>query len=243
MSNSSLILTEEIPWRRLKVAAVTSLTLLRLALTPIIFIGLYNARYGEAIFELLVAEATDVLDGRLARHWGVTTSLGASLDTWADKVLHVSLLFFFLVWPRPDLPHYFLFRDWFRWLGEFIVRHAEILAGVVVFTLVLAIELMLAFSRVDWFKTLWANLPFLNNRWRIIKDKRAKPAGKRKTVFHAICLECYILGAYLGASAFGETYLHEAKLSVTVAQLALLASLVYAKRSLKSRYVPSSESA
>ena len=34
-----------------------------------------------------VAAATDWLDGRLARRWGVTSKLGSFLDTTADKLL------------------------------------------------------------------------------------------------------------------------------------------------------------
>lgn len=34
-----------------------------------------------------LAAATDAVDGRLARRWGVTTRLGSFLDTTADKVL------------------------------------------------------------------------------------------------------------------------------------------------------------
>jgi CDP-diacylglycerol--glycerol-3-phosphate 3-phosphatidyltransferase len=34
-----------------------------------------------------IAAATDWIDGRLARRWGVTTKLGSFLDTTADKLL------------------------------------------------------------------------------------------------------------------------------------------------------------
>ena len=34
-----------------------------------------------------VAAATDWIDGRLARRWGVTSKLGSFLDTTADKLL------------------------------------------------------------------------------------------------------------------------------------------------------------
>jgi len=40
---------------------------------------------GAIVFVL--AAATDWFDGRLARRWGVTTRLGAFLDTTADKLL------------------------------------------------------------------------------------------------------------------------------------------------------------
>jgi CDP-diacylglycerol---glycerol-3-phosphate 3-phosphatidyltransferase len=39
-----------------------------------------------------VAAATDWIDGRLARRWGVTTKLGSFLDTTADKLLVTGVL-------------------------------------------------------------------------------------------------------------------------------------------------------
>jgi CDP-diacylglycerol---glycerol-3-phosphate 3-phosphatidyltransferase len=44
-----------------------------------------------AIF-FFVGAATDWVDGRLARRWGVTTRLGAFLDTTADKLLVTTAL-------------------------------------------------------------------------------------------------------------------------------------------------------
>jgi CDP-diacylglycerol--glycerol-3-phosphate 3-phosphatidyltransferase len=43
--------------------------------------------YTAAAIVFLVAAVTDWFDGRLARRWGVTTTLGAFLDTTADKLL------------------------------------------------------------------------------------------------------------------------------------------------------------
>jgi CDP-diacylglycerol--glycerol-3-phosphate 3-phosphatidyltransferase len=39
-----------------------------------------------------VAAATDWVDGRLARRWGVTTKFGSFLDTTADKILVAGVL-------------------------------------------------------------------------------------------------------------------------------------------------------
>ena len=39
-----------------------------------------------------IAAATDWIDGRLARRWGVTTKLGSFLDTTADKILVAGVL-------------------------------------------------------------------------------------------------------------------------------------------------------
>jgi CDP-diacylglycerol---glycerol-3-phosphate 3-phosphatidyltransferase len=68
-------------------------TSMRIVLTPIVM-GLLLADgsspatasdIAAALF--CVAAATDWIDGRLARRWGVTTTLGSFLDTTADKLL------------------------------------------------------------------------------------------------------------------------------------------------------------
>jgi CDP-diacylglycerol---glycerol-3-phosphate 3-phosphatidyltransferase len=66
-------------------------TATRIFLTPVV---MWLVLYGEgnsaelaaaALFG--VAAATDWVDGRLARRWGVTSKLGSFLDTTADKLL------------------------------------------------------------------------------------------------------------------------------------------------------------
>jgi CDP-diacylglycerol---glycerol-3-phosphate 3-phosphatidyltransferase len=68
-------------------------TSLRIVLTPVVM-GLLlidgtepatAADVAAALF--CVAAATDWIDGRLARRWGLTTKLGSFLDTTADKLL------------------------------------------------------------------------------------------------------------------------------------------------------------
>jgi CDP-diacylglycerol--glycerol-3-phosphate 3-phosphatidyltransferase len=68
-------------------------TSLRIVLTPVVM-GLVMADGAEpataahiAAALFCVAAATDWIDGRLARRWGVTTTLGSFLDTTADKLL------------------------------------------------------------------------------------------------------------------------------------------------------------
>jgi CDP-diacylglycerol--glycerol-3-phosphate 3-phosphatidyltransferase len=68
-------------------------TSLRIVLTPIV-VGLVLMDGGHpgtaadvAAVLFCVAAATDWIDGRLARRWGVTTKLGSFLDTTADKLL------------------------------------------------------------------------------------------------------------------------------------------------------------
>ena len=63
----------------------------RIVLTPVVMWLVLNAEgeTAELIAAALfcVAAATDWVDGRLARRWGVTSKLGSFLDTTADKLL------------------------------------------------------------------------------------------------------------------------------------------------------------
>jgi CDP-diacylglycerol---glycerol-3-phosphate 3-phosphatidyltransferase len=66
-------------------------TATRIVLTPVVMWLVLNGEGNAA--ELIaaalfcVAAATDWVDGRLARRWGVTSKLGSFLDTTADKLL------------------------------------------------------------------------------------------------------------------------------------------------------------
>lgn len=68
------------------------LAVLRLVLTPVAMWLILHAEAGSgaavvAAVVFVVAALTDLLDGYLARRWKITTTLGAFLDTVADKVL------------------------------------------------------------------------------------------------------------------------------------------------------------
>ncbi len=64
----------------------------RIAVSPVIMALLLDRSYTPAAIVFLLAAATDWLDGRLARRWGVTTRLGSFLDTTADKLLVTTAL-------------------------------------------------------------------------------------------------------------------------------------------------------
>ncbi len=64
----------------------------RIAVSPVIMALLLAHSYTPAAIVFLLAAATDWLDGRLARRWGVTTRLGSFLDTTADKLLVTTAL-------------------------------------------------------------------------------------------------------------------------------------------------------
>jgi CDP-diacylglycerol--glycerol-3-phosphate 3-phosphatidyltransferase len=73
-------------------AFLTAITYLRIALTPVvmalIWVGdrvTWATTTAATLFA--IAAITDYVDGRLARRWKQTTSLGNFLDTTADKLL------------------------------------------------------------------------------------------------------------------------------------------------------------
>jgi CDP-diacylglycerol--glycerol-3-phosphate 3-phosphatidyltransferase len=69
---------------------VLGLTLLRIILSPLIFIfAIFLESYWSALAAFLFAAITDYYDGLLARKYGVESRLGAILDPIADKVLIV----------------------------------------------------------------------------------------------------------------------------------------------------------
>jgi CDP-diacylglycerol---glycerol-3-phosphate 3-phosphatidyltransferase len=79
------------------VRILTALTYARIALVPVVMvlIGRGNTTryaYGIAAGLFVVAALTDFVDGKLARKWGAVTSLGAFLDTTADKLLVTGVL-------------------------------------------------------------------------------------------------------------------------------------------------------
>jgi CDP-diacylglycerol--glycerol-3-phosphate 3-phosphatidyltransferase len=65
---------------------------LRVVLAPVVMALVLNGSYTAGAIVFVIAAATDWLDGRLARRWGVTTRLGAFLDTTADKLLVTTAL-------------------------------------------------------------------------------------------------------------------------------------------------------
>src|SRR5262245_7959090 len=66
------------------------LTLLRMALTPVLVVLIVSAQLTWALVGFVVAGVTDLLDGLMARRPGGRTHLGAMLDPVADKLLLTS---------------------------------------------------------------------------------------------------------------------------------------------------------
>jgi CDP-diacylglycerol--glycerol-3-phosphate 3-phosphatidyltransferase len=64
----------------------------RVVAAPVVCALVLASAYTTAAILFIVAAATDWFDGRLARHWQVTTQLGSFLDTTADKLLVTAAL-------------------------------------------------------------------------------------------------------------------------------------------------------
>lgn len=65
---------------------------LRVVLSPVVLALLLSGSRTTAAIVFFLAAVTDWFDGRLARRWGVTTRMGALLDTTADKLLVTTAL-------------------------------------------------------------------------------------------------------------------------------------------------------
>ena len=99
------------------------LTVLRIFLVPVIVIGIAYHWWVGVFFLLLLASATDVLDGYGARWLNEQTALGACLDPIADKILLVSSFatLSFIDSPSFSVPSWFVFLV--------VIRETIILVG------------------------------------------------------------------------------------------------------------------
>lgn len=82
------------------------LTLFRLSLVPVITILIYFGRIKLALFIYIIACATDLLDGYIARRNKLVTQVGMLLDPLADKLLYVFIVTSYTV--TKVLPWYIL---------------------------------------------------------------------------------------------------------------------------------------
>ncbi len=67
-----------------------ALTVVRIALVPVLILLLKDGEYPQALAVFVVSGLTDMLDGFLARRLRLATRIGAVLDPAADKILLVS---------------------------------------------------------------------------------------------------------------------------------------------------------
>jgi CDP-diacylglycerol--glycerol-3-phosphate 3-phosphatidyltransferase len=99
-----------------------AITWLRVVLTPVVMaLVLVQRDRADALAAFLFAFAalTDFFDGRLARRWKQTTSLGAFLDTTADKLLVSGVLIALVAVGRAS-----------AWVGFLIVGREMLVFGL-----------------------------------------------------------------------------------------------------------------
>ena len=104
------------------------LTMLRMALVPLLVVLALSGEFTWALVVFVVAGLTDALDGYIARHGHQVTRLGATLDPIADKMM-VGSTYAVLTWssavscPMPIwLTITLLFRDTMLVVGVLAVN-------------------------------------------------------------------------------------------------------------------------
>jgi len=106
---------------RARIPNALSISRIACAIAVLIISGrLTRATYTATVCLLVVAMITDILDGRLARRWRVTSELGYVLDAMGDRAIHLALLLVFLTRYgfHPVLIWLLIFRD----IGIYAVR-------------------------------------------------------------------------------------------------------------------------
>src|SRR5205814_8059994 len=102
------------------------LTVLRILLAPLFASLLVYRTPGPALVVFVAAALTDLLDGYVARHHGLSSRLGAFLDPMADKLLLVSS-FVTLTWLKA-LPFWIaavvISRDLILMVGALVIHMA-----------------------------------------------------------------------------------------------------------------------
>ena len=99
------------------------ITLVRLALVPVMGYFLLGGEYGLALIVFFTAAVTDLVDGFIARHFELASALGATLDPIANK-LNMFVATVLLAW-QGLLP---------MWLAIAIVlRDVVIVAGALAY--------------------------------------------------------------------------------------------------------------
>lgn len=101
---------QQLPDREKKLTLSNWLTIARIALTPIIVMGMIKHWWGIACILFAIACITDMLDGNIARLRNEQTLLGACLDPIADKFLILACFFTlaFVQSPLFSIPKWFV---------------------------------------------------------------------------------------------------------------------------------------
>ena len=103
------------------------LTVWRVVLAPLFLLVLlwnFSGHYAVSCLIFIVASLTDLLDGKLARKYGLVTNLGKFLDPLADKMLTTAAFLGLLAGGQIDVWAVFLILS-----REFLVTSVRLLAA------------------------------------------------------------------------------------------------------------------
>ncbi len=125
------------------------LTMLRAALIPVFLVLYYTSQRYLALAVFLLASATDLLDGYIARKYNLVTNFGKLMDPLADKLMVVSVLLvqtFSGILP-PEAVIIVILKEMIMVLGgvymlkKGIVVHSEIVGKAAQFLFIVALSL------------------------------------------------------------------------------------------------------
>ena len=102
----------------------TYITLTRIALVPFMVHQIYNHNLMAAFALFALAAVTDVIDGAIARGWGMESALGGILDPIADKILFIGT---YAGLALSKISPFILIPSWF--LSMVIVHEMILIAG------------------------------------------------------------------------------------------------------------------
>ena len=175
-----------------------AISLARLLCVPVFAVLLLGGQDAAALVVLLLAGASDWLDGTLARRWGQVTRLGQLLDPAADR-LYVTVALLGLAW-RDVLPWWLVAalvgRDVVLTANVLVLRHhglsslpPHLVGKTATFALLTALPLLLlagtaepvevvvrpvAWALVLWGTALyyWAAAGYLRQTWVLVHRVR-----------------------------------------------------------------------
>ncbi len=104
------------------ITLASSITLSRIIFTPFVVYFIYQQQWEFAALFFLIAAATDLVDGYVARKFGQQSSLGQLLDPIADKCLILATLYALLMMVAV--------ASWQKWVIIFLfIKEFILLAG------------------------------------------------------------------------------------------------------------------
>lgn len=129
-----------IDWKKDIFSIPNVLSMIRLALIPLYIIIYLNAEsdfhYYVSAGILAVSCLTDLIDGKIARHFNMITTIGKVLDPLADKATQFTLILCLAI--RKNMPLFwglialFVIKETFQLVaGGLILRKGKILSGAV----------------------------------------------------------------------------------------------------------------